>query len=684
MDEKQSKSNDKLINTSNNQPKELHERIRSKVILKDILSYVPLVKRLQIIKINKSLMKKCGYNKSKEIIKELLNKASINDLLSEKYITRYLIEKEDDDKNLKEEDYYDVMIYKALKEKKINLNYNNFFTFLETIDFRKFKIEKINNLPKNFFETNDKKFYKSYKENYNNLIKKYFECLDNLLKIIIHRDECYFNIIFEISMTNGKNQFEGEYFQIEKYDEFLKKYRPKIKSISINGSLKLSDNDLDKNNIYDLLEKLLKKNKYLKTINIRNNINIFELLNKQNSFKGLEILYIDEEVINTNEKLEDINDFISKNNSIKLLIIKNVDLFLNYFNKYKIKNSIKIILITTYENFYCLDHLGKNISNDLFIYIYSNRFNFSISPYSLNSFKVLKFHCEKKLIIKHGQFNLVINNFAKMGIEKFSDFLRENDMEYKIENDEDKIVEEKINEFENYLKSNCLNTYEYTDQHQNRFPNKKVVYPFKNLTDENKKNIKELKCEFYYKLYLSKILKNIKDMPNLIKLNLIIHERYDLFLEEYRNLISFWKNLEECSITFIGFNSKINNIYAKKIDLNTEKGQFIRDIISECKNLKYLDINKCWFEKEDDEGCIRKLVNRKNKKKFSKNLQNVIIRYSPQKDLDIVKDNIIQINKELYQDMINGYPKIICYVCDSRNEYQKSDEVPENVSELII
>ena len=675
------KSKNNLINESKNKHKELHESIRSKKLLKDILLYIPIEKRFEIIKINKSIMKKCGYNKSKEIIKELINKTSINDLLSEKYITRYFIEREDDDENIKEEDYYDIMICKVIKEKKISLNYNNFFAFLETIDYRKFRIEKINNFPKNFFQNNDKNFYTSYKEYYNNLVLKYFNCLDNLLKSMTQRDEFYINLIFEININKGIIQFEGKYFQIEKYDEFLQKYCSKIKSISINGLLSISDNDQDQNNINNLLEKLLKKNKNLQTINIRNNINIFNKLAKHNSFRTLEILYIEDEGDSTNEKIKNIYDFISNNLSIKLLIIKNVNLFLNFFNKFKIDNSIKIILIITYNTLHCLDHLGKNILNDLFIYIYSVKFNFFIMYGSLNSFKVLKFHCKKKLLIKHGQFNLTIDDSSQKNIEQVTNFLKENDMEYKIENDEDKIVEEKINEFENNLKSNCLNTYEYNDQNRNSV---RLVYPFDKLTEENKKNIKEFKAEFYFKSYISKMLKNMKDMTNLIKFHLIIHEKYDWFLAEYRNVIRFWNNLEECSITFRGFNSNIhNNIYSKKVILNTEKGQFIRDILKGCQKLKYLDINKCWFEKEDDEGCIRKLIKRKNNNKFSKNLQNIIIRYSVI-DIDNVKEQIVQINKELYQDMINGYPKIICYVCDPCNQYIKSDELPENVSELII
>ena len=229
MDEKRKKSKDKSRSKSksnsrkksknkhkNNQPqKPILDFIKSKYILKGILLYVSLDSRFEIIKCNKSIMEKCGYDKeSKEMIKELVNRTSLDELLSENYIVPFLINKDD---NRIKEDYYDVLIYKALKEKQIKLTYVNFFAYLETIDFKIFKLEKYYSFSKEYLETNDAEFYKTYHENNKKLVEKYFECLDVLFKSLIVKENCDFSLTFDNIIQKGNLSYKEKIFDIEKY-----------------------------------------------------------------------------------------------------------------------------------------------------------------------------------------------------------------------------------------------------------------------------------------------------------------------------------------------------------------------------------------------------------------------------------------------------------------------------------
>ena len=117
----------------------LLDKIRSKYILKDLLFYVPLNRRMEIVKCNKNLTQKSDYSKNEySLYRELVKKTSLTDLFTENYIIPYLLENtEENTKNI----YKDVIFYKSLNEKQFTLTNENFFIFFEKFETRIKKIE---------------------------------------------------------------------------------------------------------------------------------------------------------------------------------------------------------------------------------------------------------------------------------------------------------------------------------------------------------------------------------------------------------------------------------------------------------------------------------------------------------------------------------------------------------------
>ena len=703
MDKKRKKSKEKLRSKSkshtrkksktkniNKQPqKPVLEFIRSKYILKGILLYIPLDTRFEIIKCNKSIMEKCGYNKeSKEMIKELVNRASLDELLSENYIFPFLVNK---DNNGVKEDYYDIMIYKALKEKQIKLNYVNFFSYLESVEFKNFKLEKFYLFSKDYFQTHDAEFYKNYQDNKNNIVEKYFECLDVLFNSLIINEKCDFSLTFDNLMEKGNLLYKGKYFETEKYDEFIEKHIKKIKNINISqiiynysaNNQQKDEQKIEQNKSRDLLEKFLNKTQNLKMVNINNNIvNALKILLPHDSFKNLEIISVNIDDYGYTG-INEFFTFITNNPSTNILVLKSSPrLFLDLVNKFKINNKIKILLLIKVQSLSQFEQLGKNIINDLFLYVYSENYCFSLTEMDLKMFKVLKFHCKGKLQIKYEHFSLVSSKEICASRKIAKEFLKEHNLEFNFEDEIELKMEGIINNFENELTNKNNYTYEFDDHHKN---SSRFLLSLQSLKDEDKENIKNLTYKFLYKNSMTSLLSNfMKHMINLKKIDIQIWDKYDFFFTRYNMILKYLTDIEECSISFQKLYYVTNN---NNINIKIEKGKFARKILRECEDLKYFDISKLWFDLEDDEGYIKKLINKKKKKKFSNKLKYIILRVDIcERDNEIlnIKKEIKRINEECYQDMINGYPKILFFVYDAVRRYNDNSLIINDINEFII
>ena len=685
MDDKRKKSKSKSksnarkkfkIKHKNKQPqKPALDFIKSKNILKGILLYVSFDTRFEIIKYNKSIMEKCGYSKeSKETIKELMNRASLNELLSENYIVPFLVNKDD---NRIKEDYYEVLIYKALKEKQIKLNYVNFFSYLENIDFKIFKLEKYYSFSKEYLKDHDAEFYKKYHENNSKLVEKYFECLDVLFKSLIVKENCDFSLTFDYIIQKGNLAYKEKIFDIEKYGEFLEKHHQTIKNINIIGAIfgfpQIYQQNNEQNKKIDPLEIFLNKTKDLKRINVKNSYTYgFKILLSHGTFKNLEILSV-EIGDYFYDKLDELFAFITNNSSIKILVIKSIRLFLELINKYKINNKIKIILLINVLNLPQFEQIGKNLTNDLFLYVFSENSAFNIIDSSFKMFKILKFHCKGKLQIKYENFSLDSTKEINKTREITNDYLQKHNVKYNFEDETEKKIEKIINCFENELINKNNYTYEFDDLNKN---NTKLILPFNSKKDEFKESIKNLNYQFSSKNPMSKNLVNLK------KINIQITNHYDIFFTRCNIIMKYLTNIEECTISFI------RTYYSRNYNLNikTEKGKYARNILKECENLKYLYISKFWFDLEDDENYIKKIVNKKKKNKFSIKLKYIILKLNINEEANVllnIKKEVKRINEECYQNMINGYPKILFFVFDSSRINDDGNIFFNDINELV-
>ena len=345
----------------------LLDKIRSKYILKNLLFYIPLKRRMGIIKYNKSLNQKDGYTKDEySLFSELTTKTSLKDLFTEKYIIPYLIDnKEENAKNI----YKDAIFYKSLSEQQFTLTDENFFIFFEKYETRIKKIEILYNLKEDYIKTNDTQFYYRYKSNYYDVVNLYRECLYYLLSFY-EKDIC---VSFLNFFEDDTKNLLSEKYHIDKYLEFLEKFQNKIKTIEIiksNYYYKTSDLFDDNNNIIKLM---IEKVNNIKSISTAYDLHLIQYLNKIKNLNNLEKLEILSDRIYGAEDLTEFSKILANYNSFKLLISQSIHFFVLIVNNDVINNSnIKILLIAGTEQFHEFENLEKSINNDVYILTYTD------------------------------------------------------------------------------------------------------------------------------------------------------------------------------------------------------------------------------------------------------------------------------------------------------------------------
>ena len=294
------------------------DKVRSQYVLKNLLFYLPLNRRKEIIKYNKNLTQKCGYtNDEYSLYAELIKNTSLADLFTENFIIPYLLENtEENAKNI----YKDAIFYKSLNEKQLSLTEENFFIFFEKFETRIKKIETLYNLKEDYILNNDTQFYDRYKSRYFDIVNLYRECLHYLLNFY----EKDISISFVNFFEGDNKKLLSENYHIDKYLEFLEKYQEKIKMIKIIKNNYYSINDFFDENNNNIFKLLVEKTNNIKSISTIYNFDLFQYLNNAKKFNKLETSEISSDRIYEAEKLKEFYKFIKNQTSLKLLIIKRI------------------------------------------------------------------------------------------------------------------------------------------------------------------------------------------------------------------------------------------------------------------------------------------------------------------------------------------------------------------------
>ena len=620
----------------------LLDKIRNKYILKDLLFYVPLNRRMKIIKYNKNLTQKGGYTKNEySLYAELIKKASLTDLFTENYIIPYLLENtEENTKNI----YKDAIFYKSLNEKQFKLTDENFFIFFEKFEIRIKKIEELYNLKEDYIRTNDTQFYDRYKSKYYGVVNLYLECLYYLLNF--YEKDIY--VSFANFYEDNNKKLSSEKYHIDKYLEFLGKFQEKIKTIEIiknDYNIKVS-NFLDENNIFKLM---IEKVNNIKSISTVYDFHLIQYLNNTKEFNKLEIIEILFSVrIYTIEKLAEFSKLITNNNSLKLLIFHSILFFVFLINNNLIKNSnIKILLIVKNEQLYEFEKLEESIENDVYILIHTDKDCLSHTQRRiLNSIKVLNFHCKKNLRIKFDYFSRFEGEMLEFE-KKFNNFLFSNKMNYFCD---DIVIDQKMKNYTEKFKDDKFKFFEYNDSKKLSIQNNKIQM----LNYDDKKKITKMNLNFNFMNNMKSVLNNIQNFSNLMQLNITVNKKSDWFFNNNKKVL---KNLKNIFSLKIKINDRIKII--EIVDL-------VDNVTQICENLKEFEFFTDDFNKEVIEKIIHSLLEKKKEKKFFKKLHYILIKSNNNRRDENLE--LRELNSKFYTDFLEYYPKIIFCLDNKYNE----------------